>query len=380
MNVVLVSNILTPYRKIFYDKLYEFFKSNGINFNVVVMADTEPNRKWRYNNYKSNYTKILKFKSITFKGIYIHVNFDIKRTIEELKPDIVIAGSSYLAPTIWRLISLKSKYKYKLYYWNESHLHEKREYNKIIFKIREISRKLILNKFDGFWYAGKYAKELIKKYCEEDKEMIFVPNLIENEKFSKASSFSKEQKKIIREKFNVEENKFLFICPARLSEVKGIDKFIEKYKNCQNRDKATILIAGEGELKDKIERIIKNNNLDIRLLGYKNEDEMIELYAIADCFLLPSLSDPNPLTCIEALWSGLPLLVSNHVGNYPETIIEGINGYVFNYSQENIINIVDRVIDSSNEWINNAKINSLKIAETTYDCDKEVQRIINEMI
>lgn len=379
MNVVLVSNILTPYRKIFYDKLYEIFKENDINFNVIVMADTEPNRKWKYDDYKSNYTKKLKSKSITLKGIYIHINTDIEKTLTNINPDIIIAGSSYLSPTIWRLISLKSRYKYKLYYWNESHLYEKRDYNKVIFKIREDMRKFIFKKFDGFWYAGEYAKELIQKYCKEDKEMIFVPNLIENTKFYKANEFSEDEKNKIKNKLNIERNKFIFICPARLSEVKGIDKFIEKYKGCRNKNNATILIAGEGELKERIEEMIRRYNLDIRLLGYKNEDEMIELYAIADCFLLPSLSDPNPLTCIEALWSGLPLLVSNHVGNSPETIIKGINGYVFNYNEDNFLNIIENMIDSSQEWISNAKINSLKIAKNTYDCEKEVKRIVNQL-
>ena len=39
--------------------------------------------------------------------------------------------------------------------------------------------------------------------------------------------------------------------------------------------------------------------------------------------ILPSLSDPNPLSCIEACWSANPLIVSEHVGNNPEIITEG---------------------------------------------------------
>lgn len=50
---------------------------------------------------------------------------------------------------------------------------------------------------------------------------------------------------------------------------------------------------------------------------------MIELYSISDVFVLPSISDANPLTCIEALWTELPLFISENCGNYPEVIEQG---------------------------------------------------------
>jgi glycosyltransferase involved in cell wall biosynthesis len=56
---------------------------------------------------------------------------------------------------------------------------------------------------------------------------------------------------------------------------------------------------------------------------------MLTLYAQADGFCLPSLSDPNPLSVIEALWAGLPLLLSTKVGNHPECLEQGKNGFAF---------------------------------------------------
>lgn len=96
---------------------------------------------------------------------------------------------------------------------------------------------------------------------------------------------------------------------------------------------------------------------------------------------MPSLSDPNPLTCVEAVWAGLPLLVSNHVGNYPEIVEIGKNGFVFDYSNTDIIfNILDTINKLEDEWYQNAKKISYFKAQNNYKVKKLVTNIINELI
>ena len=159
-------------------------------------------------------------------------------------------------------------------------------------------------------------------------------------------------------------------------------QFLNLLKNCKNKNKASILIAGDGELYDEINSfIIENKDIDVRLIGYKEQDEIIELYSIANFFLLPSIEDPNPLTCIEALWSGLPLLISSHVGNSPEVLINEKNGYLFDYNdiEKSIINI-EKAINSDEKWLSNASKISMKIAKDKYFPDKAISECINEML
>ena len=130
-----------------------------------------------------------------------------------------------------------------------------------------------------------------------------------------------------------------------------------------------------------IENTIKKTNLDVRLLGYQQQNIVMELYAIADFFVLPSLSDPNPLTCIEALWCGLPLLVSKHVGNYPEVIENGQNGYVFDYTKTTeAVGLITKLLHSSVEWKHKASRCSLLIASQYYAPEKVVKRLVDDMI
>lgn len=379
MTILLLTNILTPYRKFFYDKLYEGFNKEGIDFKVLVMAETEPNRNWTYSELKTNYTILLEHKLISVKNLHLHFNRDLKCQILNLKPDIVILAGGYLLPSVFLTVLLSKKIGFKTYFWSESHLSEKRNYHKIILMARDLIRSHIYNKFDGFWYSGKLSKELILKYINGKKDLCFVPNLVNNNLYVRKPVNNTDEIKKIKEEYGIDDENFIFICPARLTHVKGIDTFINLFSKCTNRKKATILIPGDGELKEDLINMIEDKDVNVRLIGYKNQEEMSRLYMMSDFFLMPSLSDANPLTCVEALWSSLPLLVSKHVGNYPEVIRIGENGYVFDYGNEiESIQLIDKIIDSSKSWRKNAGELSFKIAMEIYEPNNVVNNLITK--
>lgn len=375
-SIILLTNIMTPYRKYFYDELYREFKTKDIEFHVLLMARTEPNRNWNYEDYKTRYSILLRGKTITVGGVFIHINRGLKAVYKKLKPNVVICAGSYLYPALWETQKLSKKFGYKTYYWSESHLGEVRNYSGLKTKLRELIRKKVISRFDGFWYAGKFSREFIECYARKDADYIFVPNLINEKKFDAVNEYGKEKRQEIKKIYNVPDGKKVLLTPARLSPVKGIMEFIRLYKDVDANKDAVYLIAGDGELKDEIEEYCKRNGLDVRLLGYKSEDEMLDLYAIADVFVMPSLSDPNPLTCIEACWCSLPLLVSKHVGNYPEIVSEGMNGCVIDYSKADDAKAkIRRMLSHSCEWQSKARCYSHKVASEKYTSSQAIERI-----
>ena len=371
---------MTPYRKFFYDQLNKEMKRRNIGFHVILMADTEPNRNWKYEDYKTEYSILLPHKTLTVSNVFIHLNTGLKKIYSKLRPNIVVCAGSYMYPALWRTLSLSKHFGYKTFYWSESHLSEKRNYGSLKIKIREFMRKKVIYRFDGFWYAGKFSREFIEKYASAKAKYIFVPNLIDTNKFGK-KVYTHEEKKKIKNKYGIPNDKRVLLTPARLSAVKGLKEFLQLYNQSSSNCHAVYLIAGDGELKEEIESYCTENLLDVRLLGYKSEDEMVELYAISDFFVMPSLSDPNPLTCIEACWCSLPLLVSRHVGNYPEIISEGKNGYVFSYEdKDDAIRKIDWMLQSSDKWMKTAGEFSHRVAYNLYDPASVIVRLINELI
>lgn len=378
MKIVLYTNILTPYRKYTYDLIYQSCREMGDDFHVLVMANTEGNRTWTYDNLKAPYTELLGGFTLGKGETYIHFNKKLINKLRELKPDIVVCAGSYLCPGVWLVAGYKKRLHYKCLFWSESHLNEQKGTAGLKATVRESIRQLVYKRYDGFWYAGKLSREFIEKYAKNDAEYFFFPNLIEEDKYKSAGEMTATERLNNRRELGIDDEKTIFFCPARLSPVKGILEFMDLFDMADNKEKAVVLIAGTGDLKDEIERKAVEKNLNVRLLGYKNQDEVIGLYGMADVFLMPSLSDPNPLTCIEALWAGLPLFISNHCGNYPEVVSEGRNGYVFSYAKpDEATKKLELVIESSTEWRTRAGEVSRMRAEKCYCSGKTVKELLN---
>lgn len=283
MRIVLYTNILTPYRKYFFDAFYEECKKRNIEFIVLVMAESEPNRNWSYREYETEYTQLLVNKTFSFKNIFIHYNPGLKQKLIKLKPTHVVCAGGYLCPGINKILKLKAKLNYQTYFWSESHLNETRDYSNLKIKIRNKIRKYIYSRFDGFWYAGKMSLQFIEEYSLKNTKKIFVPNVVDNKIFD-YHLYNDVEKSNTLEKYEINNNKLIFICPARLTSVKGIDKFMNILKNYPNKNNFLFLLAGDGELKDYIEELSKKYNINVKILGYLPQIEIAKLYRVSNFF------------------------------------------------------------------------------------------------
>ncbi len=88
---------------------------------------------------------------------------------------------------------------------------------------------------------------------------------------------------------------------------------------------AQLLIAGDGMLRRELEELSRALGLTgrVRLLGERSD--IPELLAAADLFVLSSNWEGHPLSVMEALSAGLPV-VATAVGGVPEQVDEGVTG------------------------------------------------------
>lgn len=382
--IVLLTNILSPYRRAFYQTMYEHGRKCGIDFRVLLMNNTESDRQWNYEDFCGDYSILLKKKVLFRKADSLYINTDLKEKLNQLKPDILVLSGSYTFLPVWQALKWsKTNQQCRLLFWSESHLDEVRDFGRIKYKIRDMIRKNFYSKMEGFWYPGQKAKELIQEYARQDAYYIQVPNLIENHLFEKLVHQCMGKTVQIKNRYQLSVDKKLFFAPMRLSKVKGILPFLEMICDLPEvyKQKVQFAIAGEGELRKEIEQYIITHYLDVVLLGYRSNTEVGTLMCAADVVFLSSLSDPNPLTCIEALWCKKPLYVSRHVGNFPEVIKSGENGYVFAYEdKEDALQKMEKLIDADEVWYENASAVSAQIAMEQFDVVKNTNRILENLI
>lgn len=382
MKVLLLTNILTPYRMALFAELRQQLATSGGELKVVAMAVSEPGRSWTYEDLKTDFTVLLPHLTINFGGLHLHLNRGLLSTMQAFSPDVVICAGGYTLPAVWQVLLHQGRAgrRYRTFFWSESHLRERSSRSLPVRGLREALRGLVYRRFDGFLYAGRLSREFIQRYAHPRAHLVFFPNTIDDDFFGQKRIDLAGSRHRLRERFGVEKQKYVFITPARLTAVKGLDRLLELAKDMKHRDEAVFLVAGSGEEEQSLREQATVMGVDMRLLGPKTPKEIAELYALSDCLLLPSVADSNPLTVVEGLWSGLPLLLSAHVGNHPEAVKEGINGYVFDYEDpKRSTALIDRLVEADAEWVANASRVSLEIARETYHCPTVVGNLLTAL-
>ncbi|MBY0517799.1 MAG: glycosyltransferase [Bacteriovoracaceae bacterium] len=119
-------------------------------------------------------------------------------------------------------------------------------------------------------------------------------------------------------------SKIKFTYVGRLSPEKGIINLLTACGEVETKEDWELHIYGDGILRSDVEKIITNNNYgNIFYHGFTSETSSV--YSQTDCLILPSFTEGLPLTLIEALCCGLPV-IANSVGAIPSLIEDKING------------------------------------------------------
>jgi glycosyltransferase involved in cell wall biosynthesis len=322
MKLLYITNIPTPYRQKRFNRLSQLLLQNGIELEVLYMAKTEPNRNWvvKKDTFKYSYN-IYKGIHPIVGGMFAHFNPSL--LIRLLKNDYQMAIVGGMAsPTHWLAPFFISKNKVQIMSI-ESNLHSIKRTSGFSAWIK----KILLKKANAYQVTGSPQIKYIEKFIGKiHTPIIKLPNLINEAVFKSKVEELKNDKDFLRDKFEVDRKTQMWVIPARLISIKGVLPFIIALKDIKN---IKLFILGDGELKAEIEKTIINLNLPVVCVGFVSEEDVIKYYAASDLFILPSLKDPSPLSPIEACAAGLPILVSDRIGNLEDVLEDNKNGWSF---------------------------------------------------
>jgi glycosyltransferase involved in cell wall biosynthesis len=90
----------------------------------------------------------------------------------------------------------------------------------------------------------------------------------------------------------------------------------------------TLRIGGSGELEKAKQAAISQGIADsVEFLGWVVGDAKLKLLEEADVYVLPSFHEGLPVSILEAMSYGVPVL-STRVGGIPELVREGLDGFL----------------------------------------------------
>lgn len=123
---------------------------------------------------------------------------------------------------------------------------------------------------------------------------------------------------------------------ARLVEKKGVEYGIRAVaKLAKTHPNIKYSIVGDGLLRENLQQLIKELGVDdiVTLLGWKQQQEVIEVLKNSDILLAPSVTSQSgdqegiPVVLMETMAMGLPIVSTLHSG-IPELVEDGVSGFL----------------------------------------------------
>lgn len=181
--------------------------------------------------------------------------------------------------------------------------------------------KWICNKMDAVLAMNKEEYEVLQNWKRNNEWYIHGAGIdIDAVKNTVVDKVKK------RKEFGVPTDAFLILSIGELNENKNHETIIKALAKINNT-KIYYLICGEGDLKSKLQNLCTSLNLSNRVIfgGYRRD--IFEILNIADIFVFPSFHEGLPVSVMEAMVAGLPIVCSNIRGNV-ELVEHGKGGFL----------------------------------------------------
>ena len=297
-------------------------------------------------------------------GYYLNI-FALKRIISKEKPDLINAHYASGYGTLGRLSGFNKKL---LNVWG-SDVYDFPNESKLKKRIIEKN----LKNYTAIASTSYCMAEETKKYLEnKSKEIFITPFGVDTEKFKNLNIEKKENKitvgivKTLTEKYGIE---YL---------IKAI-KELENILDTENYKKIRLLIYGKGELKNKLEDLTKELQIEDKVIfkGYISNEDVPKALNEMDIFVVPSIlnSESFGVVAVEAMACEVPVIVSD-VDGLKEVVVNNETGFVVpKRSSKEIANKIKILIENS-DTVKKFKKNARERVLKLYDWNKNVDNMI----
>lgn len=192
--------------------------------------------------------------------------------------------------------------------------------------LKTVLLKWIYKHINFAFFVGTNNKSYFKKYGLKEKQLIFAPHAIDNERFS----IDRKNEAIqLRRKLGINYDAILILFAGKLEDKKAPLDLLEAFIALKNKN-VHLLFVGNGILENRV-KDVSSGYENLHFLDFQNQSYMPVVYQACNIFCLPSIG-PNEtwgLAINEAMACGKPILASNKVGGAVDLVIPGVNGEIF---------------------------------------------------
>ena len=272
----------------------------------------------------------LEEKNITFMPIDKLNKKELKRVVNEFKPDIIHSHDI-------RASIVASSFGKKIPVISHIHGNDKRNMGRLTPK--SILYRLVSKRFKKVIHVSNSCfNDYIFKKSIENKSVV-LHNIISIDRLYQKEKLDK----------NSYEYEVCYL--GRLSEIKNPMRALEIMKNViQKRPETKCVFIGDGELRNECESFVKDNKLEenITFLGFVNNP--YKIVKSARVVLMSSINEGTPMALLESFALGIPL-VSSKVDGAVELITNDSMGYLYDTNEEAVDEILKIINSDKKKYI-----------------------------
>ena len=176
-----------------------------------------------------------------------------------------------------------------------------------------------INESDSITAVSENLKEETYKHFDIKKEIEVIHNFVDVHRYNKKPVAAFRQ--VI-----APNNERIIIHASNFRKIKRIDNVMDIFKNIHAALPSKLLMVGDGPERPLAEDLTRQYGLeaDVRFLG--KQEQMEEILAVSDVFLLPSEYESFGLAALEAM-AASTVVISTDAGGLNEININGETGY-----------------------------------------------------
>lgn len=199
-----------------------------------------------------------------------------------------------------------------------------------------------------------------------------IPNGIE------LSNFRNGKQSRSRVEFGYSGDDVVLIYMGRIAPEKNLQLLVRSFEGLvKSINNAKLLIIGDGPELGTIRRMVRNLGLQdkISFTGLVEYDELINYLALGDAFVTASTSEVHPLSVIEAMASGLPILGINSAG-MNDIVIDEVNGLLSANDQPTFTSKMARLVTENK--LRKQMAQQAKFAAELFSIEKTAALVLNQ--
>lgn len=272
-------------------------------------------------------------------------------SLTAFSPDAVVAYG-YVQPLQKRAIRWTKRNSRHLLMIGDSELRAHRNL------VKQFAKKLLLPRIfadvDAFLTVGDANEQYYRTYGVPDRKLVRCSFPIDIASFDAMLERREATRLERRAALGIPEDHVVLLMVGKFVPWKRQRDLVDLANRYQPGRPLTVVLAGTGPDQEGLEALARSRGVGgVLFAGFVTPGDLVSYYAAADVYVHCSAVEPHSLAISEAIYSGLPVVLSDRCGSFgpSDDVRPGLNGFVYRCGDvEHLGSSVSAIV--GHPWVN----------------------------